>query len=86
VQNFEQDYCLPSSAVDRPEVLARARHQIAHITEADTKGGRIHGWHVASLGWLAALYAEDLISEDALHRLRAEANAAKVAREAALDE
>jgi hypothetical protein len=59
-------------AINNPDTLARARHQLALISYADDND-RAHSWYTHAVGWVNALLAERLIDDDTNAQLLTEA-------------
>ena len=68
-------------AINNPDTLARARQQLAHITNADDSD-RAHSWYMQAVGWFNALHTERLIDDDTHGQLLMEATRTKEARRA----
>ncbi|GHU81290.1 hypothetical protein FACS1894145_8230 [Bacteroidia bacterium] len=77
----------PMSKVNNPQVLERARQQIAYINEnKDADFLHRHAEHMRVVGWLGALKAEELISESVHQHLTLDAMEAATAADKAAQE
>lgn len=74
---------MPMIEIDRPDLLTRARGNIADITKVE-RSDQLFGLRMHSLGWIAALYVEGLISDAVERQLVVELDATVASRRAEL--
>lgn len=74
---------MPMIEIDRPDLLTRARGNIADITKVE-RSDQLVGLRMHSLGWIAALYVEGLISDAVERQLVVELDATVASRRAEL--
>ena len=74
---------MPMIEINHPDLLMRARHNIANIVKAERRD-ELFALRMHSLGWIAALHAEGLISEAVGGQLAVELDATAAARRAEL--
>lgn len=74
---------MPMIEMDQPDLLTRARDNIADIAKVERSDG-LFGLRMHSLGWIAALHVEGLISDALERQLVVELDATVAARRAEL--
>lgn len=74
---------MPMIEIDRPDLLTRARGNIADITKVE-RSDQLFGLRMHNLGWIAALYVEGLISDAVERQLVVELDATVASRRAEL--
>ncbi len=74
---------MPMIEMDHPDLLTRARNNIADIAKVERSDG-LFGLRMHGLGWIAALHVEGLISDAVERQLAAELDATAATRRAEL--
>ena len=74
---------MPMIEIDRPDLLTRARDNIADITKVE-RSDQLFGLRMHGLGWIGALHVEGLISDPMERQLVVELDATVESRRSEL--